>query len=83
VKRTTISLPDDLAELAQSEARRRGTSVSAVVRGLIEQELAPPKEGPRSVPWIGLFDDPGAPSGADLEEYLADHWADDIDRDRG
>ncbi len=82
MRRTTVSLPEELAELAEREARRRGTSVSAVVRELIERELAPPREGPREIPWIGLFADPSAPPGAELEAYLAGNWAEDLDRDR-
>ena len=32
MKRTTISLPDDLAGFVEREARRRGASVSEIVR---------------------------------------------------
>ena len=37
--RVTISVPDDLAAELQREARRRGASVSELVRGAVEAEI--------------------------------------------
>jgi hypothetical protein len=59
MKRATVTLPDDLADLVDREARRRQTSFSS------------------------LFHDPEMVPAERLDEELADHWADDIDRDRG
>jgi predicted transcriptional regulator len=39
VKRTTVKLPDDLDARLRHEARRRGTTVSAVTREAIEAHL--------------------------------------------
>ena len=83
MRRTTITLPEDLAELVDSEARRRQTSISEVIRGFITLGLAGSTERPREIPWAGLFNDPGMAPAERLDEVLAKGWADDIDRDRG
>lgn len=83
MKRTTISLPDDLADLVDREARRRQTSFSEVVRQFIVQGLAGTEEKPREIPWAGLFHDPEMIPAEHLDEELAARWADDLDRDRG
>lgn len=81
--RTTISLPDDLAELLLREARRRRVSVSQVVRSLVAEALVGTPEKPRQIPWAGLFSDPRMVAGEDVERALEGDWADDIHRDRG
>lgn len=81
--RRTISLPDDLSDLVEIEARRRRTSVSAVIRELVAAGLTGMPGGQRSVPWAGLINDPGMVRGDRIDDELAEGWADDIDRDRG
>jgi hypothetical protein len=83
MKRTTITLPDDLSDLVDSEARRRQTSVSDVIRTFIIEGLAGTVEKPREIPFAGLFHDPGMVTGDSMDEALRQHWADDLDRDRG
>lgn len=83
MKRATITLPDELAELVDSEARRRQTSVSEVIRGYIIQGMTGSVEKPRKIPFAGLFNDPAMPPADRLDEVLAKGWVDDIDRDRG
>jgi hypothetical protein len=83
MRRTTITLPDDLAELVDSEARRQHTSVSDVIRQYIVKSLTGSPEKPREIPFAGLFDDPNMVPGERLDEALSSQWADDIDRDRG
>lgn len=83
MKRTTITLPDDLADLVDREARRRQTSFSEVVRQFILQGLSGSEKKPREIPWAGLFHDPEMIPAERLDEELAAHWADDLDRDRG
>jgi Arc/MetJ-type ribon-helix-helix transcriptional regulator len=39
MKRTTITWPDDVAAAAEREAKRRGTSVSEVVREAVAKTL--------------------------------------------
>jgi hypothetical protein len=83
MKRATITLPDDLAELVDREALRRQTSFSEVVRQFISQGLSGLNENPRKIPWAGLFSDPEMIPAERLDEELAERWADDLDRDRG
>lgn len=77
--RTTISLPDELAQLTRHEARRRGVSLSAVVRESLEKHLR--KVPATRLPWQGIVDDPGS-SASSLDAVLADDWANSIARDR-
>ena len=77
--RTTISLPDDLGRLARSEARRRGISLSAVIRQSLEVSLRKPP-GAR-LPWQGIVSDRGSEA-RDVDSVLADGWADHIAGDR-
>jgi Arc/MetJ-type ribon-helix-helix transcriptional regulator len=79
MKRTTISLPDDLAAALEREAGRRRVSVSEVAREAIEDKLGFAEEGERDLPFIGIAD--GELTVGDFDEYLAKHWADDIYRD--
>jgi Ribbon-helix-helix protein, copG family len=83
MKRATITLPDNLADLVDREAVRRQTSFSEVVRQFIVQGLSGAGEKPREIPWAGLFNDPDMVPAERLDEELAAHWADDLDRDRG
>jgi hypothetical protein len=80
MKRTSITLPDELAALLDREARRRETSVSGLVRDLVETALGVGK--PRELQWAGMIDDPGMAPAAKLDEELGRHWADAIRRDR-
>lgn len=83
MKRTTITLPDDLSDLVDSEARRRQMSVSDVIRALIIEGLVGTAEKPREIPFAGLFHDPGMVTGGSIDEALKQHWADDLERERG
>lgn len=80
MKRTTISLPDELARVVEDEAKRRGTSVSEVFRRSVRDTLL--GSGPRTLPFEALFDDPGMPSAAEIETELDRTWSDDLDRGR-
>jgi hypothetical protein len=83
MKRATITLPDDLAELVDREAHRRQTSFSEVVRQFIVLGLSGSEEKPREIPWAGLFEDPDMIPAERMDEALTAHWADDLARDRG
>jgi len=80
MRRTTIGLPEDLADLLADEARQRGTSVSRLVRDLIARGLGGRR---REIPWAGVIDDAGMTPGAGVEEALEEGWEDDLHRDRG
>ena len=77
--RATISLPDDLGRLARNEARRRGVSLSAVIRQSLEMSLRKPP-GAR-LRWQGIVSDPGCQAG-NVDAVLADGWTDRIAGDR-
>jgi Arc/MetJ-type ribon-helix-helix transcriptional regulator len=82
MKRATITLPDELADLVDREAQRRQTSFSEVVRQFILLGLSGSEAKPREIPWAGLFQDPDMVPAERMDEELAAHWADDLDRDR-
>lgn len=82
MKRTTISLSDELAERLLREAQRQQTSVSEVARRLLSQAFLGTRERPRRIPWAGIVNDPSLTHGKNLDEELARKWVDDIDRDR-
>lgn len=79
MKRTTITLPEELAALVEYEASRRGTSVSEVIRDSVAATLLP--TGARAIPFAAICDDPRLPAGSALEEAL-EGWDDDVSRRR-
>ena len=83
MKRTTISLPDDVAAALEREARRRRVPVSRIAREAIETELGLDDQDPKPYPLIGLWENEDGPmiGAANLDEFLAEHWADDIEAD--
>ena len=87
MKRTTISLPEDLAAALGREARRRRVPVSQIAREAIEARLGGQEEGPREIPFaaIGASEGPGDVA-ENFDEYLKDvidaTYADAFDRDR-
>ncbi len=83
MKRTTISLTDELAELAAHEANQRRISVSELIRNLIQESLVGTQKKPREIPWEGLINESAMVPAEEVEATLSKSWADDIDRDRG
>jgi predicted transcriptional regulator len=82
MRRTTISLPDDVAAALEREARRRRVPVSQVAREAIEARLGWAEEGPREISFIGIAESGDSEwSAADLDEFLARTWADEIYHD--
>lgn len=62
--RKTISLPEQIAKRLDKEAKRRGTSVSAIVTELVQQQQ------PAELPYAGIIDDDEQLS-EQVEEILA------------
>ena len=83
MKRTTITLSDELAELVEREAHRQRASVSQVIRQRLSQTFMGSQEQPRRIPWAGIVNDPKLVHGENIDEELERDWGDDIDRDRG
>ena len=82
MKRTTISLPDDLRQRTRTGSLATPISVSQVAREAIEARLGLAGTGPRPLPFAGLFAS-GLPGIAEHDEdYLREHWADAIAGDR-
>jgi predicted transcriptional regulator len=80
MKRTTISLPDDLAAALEREARRCRVSISQVAREAIEARLRRAPAGKHRLPFIALGASGYHTTSEDIEEILAAEWT--IDRDR-
>jgi predicted transcriptional regulator len=79
MKRTTLSLPDELAAALQREAARRRVSVSRVAREAIEARLG--RTGtPREIPFAALGRSGYHNTARDVDEILAAEWASDRDR---
>ena len=70
MKRTTISLPDDLAACLDREARRLDTSTSEVVREAPRSHLGMAGTQKRSIPFAGIGDSGFTNTARDFEEIL-------------
>jgi Ribbon-helix-helix protein, copG family len=77
MKRTTLSLPDDLAEALAREARRRSTSASAVARDALAKHLHLVPGESRPLPFASLGRSGHRTTGRDMEDLLAREWDDD------
>jgi Arc/MetJ-type ribon-helix-helix transcriptional regulator len=80
MKRTTITLSEDLAAAVEREAHRRRTSVSEVVRAALAAHFR--LDQPRRLPFESLGGSGYRNTARDMEEVLAREWGDAIDRDR-
>lgn len=75
MKRTTVTLPDDLAGALEREARRRGLSISEVTRRALAAHLGLGDDGqPRPVPFASLGASGHKTTARDAEEILAGEW---------
>lgn len=83
MKRTTITIDDDLAVRLEREQRRQGNSASAVIREALEAYLNSRRQ-PRRLSFANLgATGTGEAVGRNAEAILADHYADDIARRNG
>jgi Arc/MetJ-type ribon-helix-helix transcriptional regulator len=74
MKRTTVSLPDDLAGALEREARRRRLSVSQITREALAAHLGLEGGKPRRLPFAALGASGHRTTARDLEEILAAEW---------
>lgn len=80
MRRTTISLPDELAAALERAARRRHEPVSAVAREALARYLGFAEDGePRSLSFVAVGRSDGRAAGRDLEELLEREWRDPRD----
>jgi predicted transcriptional regulator len=80
MKRTTISLPEDLAAALEREAKRRHVSVSEIARQAIEVRLRREQDGKRWLPFFALGRSGYHTTSEDVEEILRSEWNPDRDR---
>ncbi|HYM44758.1 MAG TPA: CopG family transcriptional regulator [Solirubrobacteraceae bacterium] len=80
MKRTTVSLPDDLAQALDRESRRRHASVSEVTREALAQHLGLASGGPRELPFAALGHSGHRTTARDMEQLLEQEWNDDPGR---
>ena len=79
MKRTTISLPDDLATAIDREARRRRVSVSQIAREAIEARLGRNATA-RKLPFAALGRSGYRSTARDIESILKAEWSRDRNR---
>ena len=79
MKRTTISLPDELAAALEREAQRRRVPVSQVAREAIEARLGRGAGGLRELPFAALGRSGHHTTARDIEAILDREWAGDRD----
>jgi Arc/MetJ-type ribon-helix-helix transcriptional regulator len=81
MRRTTISLPDDLAQALDREAHRRHTSASEVTRTALTQHLGLAQSEPRELAFADLGRSGHRSTARDMEQLLEREW-DDVPRHR-
>jgi hypothetical protein len=82
MKRTTVVLPDELAERLDLERRRRDVSTASIIREAVERYFCEAQDD--AFGFIGMVASGGTGLDAsDDEAYLAAHWAGDIAADQG
>ena len=80
MKRTTISLTDELARALDREARRRHSSASEVARTALAEHLGLSGDGPRALPFADLGRSGRHTTARDMEALLEQEWNDRPDR---
>jgi predicted transcriptional regulator len=80
MKRTTITLSDELAGALEREAHRRRISISQVTREALSAHLGFSGEERRKLPFAALGRSGHRTTARDIEEILASEW--DRARDR-
>ena len=76
MRRTTISLPDDVAAGLEREARRRRVPVSRVAREAIEAQLGRPPKGGRVIGFAALGRSGHHTTARDIDKIIEDEWGD-------
>ncbi len=77
MKRTTVSLTDDLARALAREARRRNLSASAITRSALARHLGLAEDKARHVPFAALGRSGHHHTAGEMEDLLAAEWNDD------
>lgn len=78
MRRTTISLPDELAAALQREARRRAMPASAIARDALTAYLGMGGPGDRrELPFAALGRSGHSDTAREMEELLEQEWTAD------
>ena len=78
MRRTTISLPDELADALEREARRRSLPVSAVARDALSSYLGiGPAGARRELPFAAVGHSGHNTTARDMEDLLDQEWGPD------
>jgi ribbon-helix-helix CopG family protein len=81
MRRTTVSLPDDIANALAREARRRRTSASAITRDALAAHFGLRSGEPRAVPFAAVGRSGHRATARDMEHLIEREW-DEPSRDR-
>ena len=73
MKRTTISLSDDLCTLLERESQRCGTSMSEITRRALASYFGV-SDGKRKIAFAALGESGHRHTARDMEEILAKEW---------
>jgi predicted transcriptional regulator len=78
MRRTTISLPDELADALEREARRRALPASAIARYALSDYLGIGRAGEqRELPFAAVGRSGQRTTARDMEELLEREWDQD------
>jgi len=78
MRRTTVSLPDELADALERESRRRAVSASAIARDALTQYLGLGRAGDqRELPFAAVGRSGHRSTARDMEELLEREWSRD------
>jgi predicted transcriptional regulator len=74
MKRTTVSLPDEVAAALVREARRRNVSASAITRDALASHLGLAADEPREVPFAAVGRSGRRRTARDMEKLIGREW---------
>jgi hypothetical protein len=74
MKRTTLSLPDDLSQALEREAHRRSMSASAVAREALAKHLRLVPGDARPLPFAALGGSGHRTTARNMEQLLEREW---------
>jgi predicted transcriptional regulator len=76
MKRTTVSLPDDLAQALAREAQRQHASISEIARTALTQHLGLVEAQPRTLAFADLGGSGRRSTARDMGQLLEQEWDD-------
>jgi Arc/MetJ-type ribon-helix-helix transcriptional regulator len=80
MRRTTVTLPNEIVEALERAARRGHTSVSDVVRRMLAAQLGMIAGGERPLPFANLGRSGQRHVARDMEALISEDWTPDRDR---